>query len=260
MNKLWTQDYSNQIISAKKERLDKTYPKNKWLKRNLDLGQPIRDYSDYRMVLQRRMYMVNRKALWNAAGREEKQALRNSLQLPDEIDTWKEYEDAFLKFWIVAAYESLLSEETETVYVYITDGNKFTKFTGARLKRNQMHDLMYYSIVPEGLHVVYLDENGNALPARIKPRFYEWYLKELDQAYTIVEKIISEHKDFYISQPVQNAKKNNTEKKLNLHDSFGLLRDLHWDELPKDLKVLQNAIRKFETIKRQGEEKMQLQP
>ena len=260
MSKLWTQDYSNQIHKDKKSKLDKAYPPNKWLKRNLDLGQPIRNYTDYRIVLQRRMYMVNRKVLWNAAGRDGKQLLRHSLQLPDEIDTWKEYEDAFLKFWIVASYESLLSEETETVYVHIANGNNFTKFTGARLKRNQKTDLMYYGIVPEGLHVVYLDENENALPARIKPRFYEWYLKELEQGYAIVEKIIFEHKDFYISQPVENAKPKNTEKTLNIQDSFALLRDLHWDELPKDLQALQNAIRKLEVIKRQGEEKMQLQP
>lgn len=259
MNKLWTQDYSNLIILKKKTLLDRVYPQDHWLKRNLDLGQPIRNFDDYRMVLQRRMYMVNRKALWHAAGREERQTLRHSLQLPVEIDTWREYEDAFLKFWIVASYESLLSEETETVYVHISDGNKFTKFTGARLNRTQKHDLMYYGVVPEGLHVVYLDEIGNALPARIKPRFYEWYLKDLEQANALVQKIISEHKEFYISQPIDNTKKNNSEKLLNMHDSFALLRDLHWDELPKDLKALQTAIRKLESIRRLGEEKTSLQ-
>ena len=256
MHKIWAQDYSNQISSDKKAKLDKVYPPTAWLKRNLALGQPIVNYSDYQVVLQRRMYMVNRKDLWRAVGPEDRAKMRKNLQLPPEVDTWKEYEEAFLKFWIVASYESLLAEETETVYVHVTEGGRFSKFTGARLKRKEKYDLMYYGVVPEGIHVVYLNEQGEHLSPGTKPRLYEWYMKELERAYTNVEKMVVDHKAFFVSQSLKNAKQSKLSTQEQIQESFALLRDLHWDELPKDLKALQDVINRLKKIKQEGEEKM----
>lgn len=255
MHKMWAQTYRAEESTNKRVKLDKAYPPDKWLKRNIELGQPITNYSDYRMVLQRRIYMVNRRDLWHVVGAEDKEAMRKNLDLPPEINTWKKYEDAYLKFWIVASYESLLADKTETVYAHVVDRNRFSKFTGARLNRKEKYNLMVYGNVPDGIHVVYLDENGELLPPRVKPRFYERYMKELVQTQANVEKMIVDHKAFFISHSKKNAKR---PAQREIQESFVLLQDLHWGEFPKDLQTLQDAISKLEKIKQTGEEKIVL--
>lgn len=250
MHKMWRQDYRTEVVSNRRAKLDRVYPPDKWLKRNLALGQPLTNYSDYRMVLQRRIYMVNRRDLWRVVGPKDREAMCKSLQLPPEINTWKEYEDAYLKFWIVASYESLMADKTETVYVHVAGGEKFSKFTGAKLKRKEKYDLMVFGIVPEGKHVIYLDEQGKRLPPRVKPKFYERYMEEFEQAQANVKKMIVDHKDFFISHSTKNPKR---ATQRTIQESFALLQDLHWGEFPKDLQALQEAISKLEKIKQTGE-------
>lgn len=256
MNTMWSSKYKTEVPSNKRKKLDKAYPQDKWLKRNISLGQPLINYSDYQMVLQRRVFMVNRRDLWRVVSPEDRQAMRKSLQLPSEVDTWTEYEDAYLKSWIVASYESLLADETETVYVYVTDDNRFTKFEGARLNRKEKYDLMMYGIFPDGIHVIYLDVHEERLPPGVIPRYIEVHLKELELAYRTVQKIVSNHKEFYTSNSSKNKKPSKTEQKHNISDSFDLLQDLHWDEYPEELQALQDAISKLEKIKLLGEDRM----
>lgn len=256
MNKMWSSRYETEVPANRRNKLDKAYPQNSWLKLNISLGQPLVNYSDYQMVLQRRVFMINRRDLWRVVSPEDRQAMRKSLQLPPEIDTWKEYEDAYLKSWIVASYESLLAGETETVYVYVTDDNRFSRFEGARLKRKEKYDLMMYGIVPDGIHVIYLDVHEERLPPGVIPRYIEVYLKELEMAYMNVHQIVSDHQEFYTSNSSDNKKPSKTKHKYNIHDSFDLLQDLHWGEFPEDLQALQDAIGKLEKIKLLGEDKI----
>ncbi len=256
MNTMWSLKYKTEVPSSKRSKLDKAYPQDKWLKRNISLGQPIVNYSDYQMVLRRRVFMLNRRDLWRVVSAEDRLAMCKSLQLPPEIDTWKEYEDAYLKSWIVASYESLLADETETVYVYVTDDNRFTKFVGARLKRKEKYDLMMYGIVSDGIHVIYLDAHEERLPPGVIPRYIEVHLKELELAYRNVHRIVSDHQEFYTSNSSKDKKPSKTEQKHNIPDSFDLLQDLHWDEYPEDLQALQDAIGKLEKIKLLGENRM----
>ena len=256
MDIMWSSRYKTEVHSNRRKKLDKAYPPEKWLKRNFSLGQPFVNYSDYRMVLQRRIFMLNRRDLWRGVNPEVRQAMRKSLHLPPEIDTWTEYEDAYLKFWIVASYESLLADKTETVYVYITNDNRFLKFEGKRLKRKDKYDLMMYGMVPDGIHVVYFVVDEERLPPGVIPRYYDVYLKELELVYTNINKIVSDHKEFFTSKSSDNKKPSESEQRYNIQDSFELLHDLHWGEFPEDLQALQDATEKLEKIKLEGEDKM----
>ena len=257
MQDMWTLKYNTEIPSDRRKKLDRIYPPDKWIKRNLSLGQPFVNYSDYRMVLQRRVYMINRKNLWRVVDLKDRNAMLNSLQLPSEVDTWREYEDAYLKFWIVASYQSLLAANTETVYVTVEVGKTFSKFSGKRLSRKEKYELMMFGVIPEDIHVVYLDAHEKRLPPGVKPRFYELYLKELELAYSNVHKIVSEHEAFYTSNTSGEKKSSKSTPSYSIEESFELLQDLHWGEFPDDLQTLQDAIRKLEKIKLEGEDKME---
>ena len=251
MKSKWYQVYRNEFGSNYPTKLDKAYPQEKWLKQNLELGQPLADYMDYRVVMQRRMYMVNRRDLWRVVGRDKKEAMRKSLQLPPYIDTWREYEDAYLKFWIVASYESLVSDKLETVSAYVVNKEFFSKFTGGRLSRKEKYDLMVYGVIPDGKNIVYYKSDGEILPPRVKPRYYERYMVELEQAQKNVDKMIRDHQDFF-----QSSKKERRKTKLENPVAFSLLKELHWGEYPDDLQALEKAITKLEEIQTDGEEKI----
>lgn len=253
MKAMWFGIYQNKFGQNYQTKLDKAYPQEKWLKQNLQLGQPLTDYSDYRLVMKRRIYMVNRRDLWRVAGREDKKAMRNSLQLPEYIDTWKEYENAYLKFWIVASYESFLADKTESVYIQVINENSFSKFKGAKLNRKDKYDLMVYGSVPDSIHVIYHDSTGEPLPSKVKPRYFERYLRELEQAQVNVDKMIVDHKAFFVSH---NTKGKRKPTKLTNPEAFSLLQDLHWKDFPKDLKALKNAVINLERIQRDGKERM----
>ena len=257
MQDMWSLKYNTEIPSDRRKKLDRIYPPETWIKRNLSLGQPFLNYADYRMVLQRRVYVINRRDLWRVVDLEDRDAMRNSLQLPPEVDTWKEYEDAYLKSWIVASYQSLLATNTETVYVTIKDGKKFSKFDGKWLNRKEKYELMMYGVIPEGIHVVYLDVHEESLPPGVKPRFYELYLKELELAYSNVHNIVSEHEKFYTSNSTEKKRSPKSTPKYSIKESFELLQDLHWDAFPDDLQGLQDAINQLEKIRLLGEGKME---
>ena len=257
MQDMWSLKYNTEIPPVRRKKLDRLYPPETWIKRNLSLGQPFLNYPDYRTVLQRRIYMINRRDLWRIVDSEDRNAMRNSLQLPPEIDTWKEYEDAYLKSWIVASYQSLLATNTETVYVTIEDGKKFSKFAGKWLSRKDKYELMMFGIIPEGIHVVYLDVHEEPLPPGVKPSYYELYLKELELAYTNVHNILSEHEEFYTSNTTEKKRSSKSKPKYSIKESFELLQDLHWDAFPDDLQSLQHAISQLEEIRREGEGKME---
>ena len=251
MKSKWYQAYRNGFGPNYPTKLDKAYPQEKWLKMNLELGQPLAEYMDYRVVMQRRIYMVNRRDLWRVVSPEKKEAMRNNLQLPSYIDTWREYEEAYLKFWIVASYESLVSDKLETISAYVVNKEFFSNFTGGRLSRKEKYDLMVYGVIPDGKNIVYYKSDGELLPPRVKPRYYERYMVELDQAQKNVDKMINDHQDFF-----QSSKKQKRKTKLENPVAFSLLKELHWGEYPDDLQALEKAITKLEKIRSDGKEKL----
>ncbi|MCG9127632.1 hypothetical protein JT359_08545 [Candidatus Poribacteria bacterium] len=251
MKDKWYQVYRNEFGSKYPSKLDRIYPQEKWLKKNLTLGQPIAEYNDYRVVMQRRIYMVNRRDLWRVVGPKEKKAMRESLKLPSYIDTWIEYEDAYLKFWIIASYESLVSDQMQTISAYVVNKEFFSNFTGGRLTRKEKYDLMVFGLIPDGKNIVYYKSDGELLPPGVKPRYYERYMKELNQAQMNLDQIISKHKDFF-----QASKNEKRRTKLENPIAFSLLRELHWGEYPKDLQTLEKAINKLEKIREDGNEKL----
>ncbi|RKU31626.1 hypothetical protein C6497_01485 [Candidatus Poribacteria bacterium] len=251
MKSKWYQVYRNEFGTRYPTKLDRAYPQEKWLKQNLELGQPLAEYMDYRVVMQRRIYMVNRRDLWRVVGSDKKEAMRNSLQLPSHIDTWREYEEAYLKFWIIASYESLVADKMEVVSAYIVNQEFFSKFMGGWLSRKEKYDLMVYGVIPDGKIIVYYKSDGEILPPRIKPRYYERYMVELDQAQKNVDKMITDHQDFF-----QSSKRERRRTKLENPVAFSLLKELHWGEYPDDLQALERAISKLEKIRTDGEEKI----
>ncbi len=95
MHEMWSSGYRNQFGPNYPYHLDETYPQDEWLERNLVLGQPFSSWSDYRMVLQRRIYMIDHENQWRVANEDRKEYMRKALDLPSDVDTWEEYEDAY---------------------------------------------------------------------------------------------------------------------------------------------------------------------
>ncbi len=214
MQEMWAESYRGSFGPNYPHELDEPYPQEEWLQRNLELGQPFRNESDYDTVLQRRIYMVDHQGRWRAADQEQKAFMRKALDLPPDIDNWNEYEDAYHKFYIVASNAELQAEEADpnilggttstdgtfipfkenTVYVHVNPENGLSKFTGAELNGKEAGELTMYGITPEGITVIYTDEGGKPLPTDTPiPRFYERRMAELEEAQAHLQQQIGDH-------------------------------------------------------------------
>ncbi len=214
MHEMWSSGYRSQFGPNYPYQLDETYPQDEWLERNLALGQPFSSWSDYRMVLQRRIYMIDHENQWRVANEDRKEYMRKALDLPSDIDTWEEYEEAYLKFFIVASNAELQAEEADpsilggttrtdgtftpfkenTVYAHINPKSGYVKFTGVSLNEKEEKELATYGVVPEGIKVIYTDEGGKPLPSDTpSPRFYERDMASLEKSLNLLQQQIEEH-------------------------------------------------------------------
>ena len=240
MQEMWAQWYRGEFPESRYPyELDEAYPQVKWLERNLALGQHFVKWSDYRLVLQRRIYMVNHQRKWSSASVDEKEFMLKSLDLPSSVDTWEEYEDAYLKFYIVSfnafqeateadpdieggtvgADGTFIPFKANTVYTHINPENGLSTFTGVELNEKEERDLAMYGIVPEGLTVIYTDEKGNPLPPDVlTPRLYERRMKSLEEAQARLQQQIKEHEFLLEMDTLLNPSEDKKQTVTSPHD------------------------------------------
>ena len=153
MQEIWESSYSLRFGSNYPYELDEAYPPGEWLQRNLELGQHFANPGDYSSALQRRIYMIKHRDDWKFGDEEARDQMREYLDLPPDVDTWEEYEDAFLKTLITSYHifhEATASDpsiaggtvrtdgtfipfKANTVHVHINPERGFSTFTGVKL-------------------------------------------------------------------------------------------------------------------------------
>ena len=214
MQKIWSESYRTNFGPNYPHELDEAYPQEEWLQRNLELGQHFVDSGDYNTTLHRRIYMIDHKFEWEVSNEAEKEQMRSYLDLPPAVDTWEEYEDAFLKTLITSYYTFQVATAADpdieggtvgtdgtfvpfkknTVYVHVNPEKGLSKFTGTLLTAEEEDALIMYGVAPEGITVIYTDERGNPLLSNVEPpRFYERHMKELKQAQVYLQQQIEDH-------------------------------------------------------------------
>ncbi len=214
MQEKWSESYAGSFGPNYPYYLDDAYPQKEWLQRNLELGQHFAHPGDYSVALQRRIYMIKHKDRWQSGDEETRDRMRERLHLPPDIDTWEEYEDAFLKTLITSFHT--FEEATEldpsikggsvrpdgtfipfkknTVYVHINPEKGLSTFTGTKLTDEEEDALATYGVVPEGIKVIYTDEGGKPLPSDTpSPRFYERDMASLEKSLNLLQQQIEDH-------------------------------------------------------------------
>ncbi len=214
MQEMWSQSYMTNFGPNYPHELDEAYPQEEWLQHNLELGQHFADFTDYETTLERRYMMVDHRDKWKVKDEVGREEMRGYLDLPSYVDTWEEYEDAFLKTLITSYHTFVVATESDpdieggtvgtdgtlipfkknTVYVHVNIEKGFSTFTGTELTNDEENTLTMYGVVPEGLTVIYTDEGGKPLSSDTPPpTFHARRMKELEQAQTYLQQQITDH-------------------------------------------------------------------
>lgn len=156
--------------------MEETYPRDRFLQRVLDKGAVIKEYSDYEYWMKQRdmlLYSKDRPQDWQSGGYD----------IPVTTD-FAEYEEGFLerKIW----ENNIINQVSEAnpgrnVYVYfpashpdvylpsigkmtyVYRSGSRTETMGTMLTKEQRDNLVHNGIEPEGIEIVYIDEDYNVL-------------------------------------------------------------------------------------------------
>lgn len=160
------------------QEMDEKYPREEWLQMFVDNGYDILDQNDYRSALGLR-YDVERvkndPELWRSG----------SLDIPP-TDDWETYKEAYIDINVsmhqrihTAAREDpeytggFIPHSHPDVFlryngsrVYVKRNGLATSFYGRDLTNEQQRELTHYGVHPEGVEVIYIDEDYNVLDER----------------------------------------------------------------------------------------------
>ncbi len=160
------------------DEMDAKYPREEWLQLFIDKGYAILDHNDYREALNLRWSVEkarNNPEQW-ASGR---------LNIPP-TDDWETYKEAFIdaEVSIFQRFNSATREDPEYTGGYIPESNPdvFLRYNGKRvyvmrnglatsyygktLTPEQRRHLTHYGVHPEGIEVIYIDDDYNVLSDR----------------------------------------------------------------------------------------------
>jgi hypothetical protein len=158
--------------------LDEYYPKDKWLGTLLEKGAHFTDYSDYSYYLKLRRSVLQRK--------DKPDEWRSGAYGIPITTNFEEYADSFLdrKVWEYSIVQKVRAENPDTsptvyfpaehpdkylpavgevTYVNLGENRESMSTSGTLLTGEQWENLQKYGIEPEGIEIVYLDDDYNLL-------------------------------------------------------------------------------------------------
>ena len=194
--------WSNSPIVTANESLDNLRPPDEWIARLYEYGYPFLHEAHYEGGLNERY------GIKHYLDDADTNPPHERVGLPAEA-TWEEIEDTYLKHQVISELawtRASLSDSgivrsmpfsENTVYVYVSEDNPFSKLTGAKLTAAEEAALTMFGVAPEGMQVIYTDKNGIPLPADQKPRYYERAMAGLDAAETHIAKLIADHEALF---------------------------------------------------------------
>ena len=160
------------------QEMDKKYPREEWLRMFVDNGYNILDHNDYRAVLGLRYDVdaVKNNPEWWRSG---------SMDIPP-TDDWETYKAAFIetKASMFQRFNTATREDPEYTggyipysnpdvflryngkRVYVMRNGLATTFYGGALTDEQQTNLTNYGVHPEGIEVIYIDDDYNVLAER----------------------------------------------------------------------------------------------
>ena len=210
---------------------DNVYPPSAWLERMFALGHPFVDFSDYNKALSLRNELISDRDKFES----------RSFPVPDSLEVrglppdtpWEVYEESLIKSRIVHENNRRRWREKDpsieggvtfidgtfipfspnTVHVHISPDTGAAQFVGVNLTREEKDALKMYGIPPEGIDVIYVDENNEPLPPGTPPpRFYEQQMKALEEAQVRLQQQIEYHEKMFeldsLLEPSEAGKQN----------------------------------------------------
>ena len=169
-------------------KVDMKYPRAEWIQRCLNHGVMFEDYGDYSGFLSMRHEVIDYE---NNPNSELNMGMKKYYGLPPDASL-EEYTRAAIDSTrrdLIAMREA--AEEDPTVsggfgtsngfipmregvlYVKADEENFEANFYGDPISEKEEQALLFDGIAPEGLEVIYLNEDDKPLPPDVKPRF-DW--------------------------------------------------------------------------------------
>ena len=161
---------------------DEHYPRDEWLQRILDKGIVIENATDYDYYMKARFYLIQ--------ARENPNRWQSGLYGVPSVSSYDAYEDAFIerKRWERQVYKDVRAANPNTsgtIYfpeshpdkylsvtgkmTYVRRNGPATRMWGTHLTDEQRHALIHHGVHPEGIEIVYVDEDYNILTEKPEP-------------------------------------------------------------------------------------------
>ena len=161
---------------------DQHYPRDEWLQRILDKGIVIENATDYDYYMKSRFYLIE------AGGNPD--TWKSGRYGVPPVDSLGAYEDAFIerKRWERQVYKDFRAANPNTAgtiffpenqpnkylpvtgkMAYVYRDGPLTKMWGTSLTKEQHNALHYQGVHPEGIEIVYVDEDYNLLTKKPEP-------------------------------------------------------------------------------------------
>ena len=171
-------------IFPKTLRYDEHYPREEWLQHILDKGIVIENATDYDYYMKSRFYLIQ--------ARDNPNRWQSGLYGVPSVSSLNAYEDAFIerKRWERQVYKDFRAANPNTpgtIYfpeshpdkylpvtgkmTYVYRDGPVTRTWGMHLTDEQRDALHYQGVHPEGIDIVYVDEDYNVLTK--KPESYD---------------------------------------------------------------------------------------
>lgn len=158
--------------------MDEKYPREEWLQMFVDNGYDILDQNDYRSALGLRFDVESVK-------NDPEQWRSGLLDIPP-TDDWETYKEAYIDINVsmLQRFHTAAREDPEYTggfiphshpdvflryngsRVYVKRDGLATNYYGRALTDEQRRDLTHYGVHPEGVEVIYIDDDYNVLDER----------------------------------------------------------------------------------------------
>ncbi len=163
---------------------DEHYPKEAWIQRLLDKGVEFKEYADFSTYLKLRSKLIKRK--------DDPREWTSGLRGIPPTNNFSEFEDAFIdrKIWEYGISDKVASENPNELTMVVFPPNSPDKYLpvagnmvyvrldydaggmttwGSMLTGEQQKNLLHKGIEPEGMEIVYVDDDYNIVEKPAEP-------------------------------------------------------------------------------------------